>query len=264
MSTPAFRDSDPVAWFFHRNTSRWAFHPPPPAGPETPQPPKEYVDAPLVRLPAPRLPASTLADAIAARASCRRFGDEAIGLDDLSALLAAGYGVAHRGVLGQAEFLDRPVPSGGGLYPLELYVLAHRVDGLAPGIHHYAPLHHGLEQLVDVPVPPHVVADLFLGQPYVGDAGVVVVLTAVVRRCLVKYGDRGYRYVLFEAGHVAQNLNLAAAAAGLGSCNLGGFFDQDLADVLGLDTEEEVPVYGVAIGRPATADRAEMRTAPEE
>lgn len=262
MSAPAFRDTDPVAWFFHRNTSRWAFHPPPPAGPETPQPPKEYPDAPLLRLPAPPAGESTLDQAIAARVSCRRFSGESLGAGHLSGLLAAAYGVGQRGLLGQSEFLDRPVPSGGALYPLELYLLAGRVDGITPGIHHYAPLHHGLEQLTDVALPPPVVAELFLGQPYVGDASVVVVMTAVLRRSLEKYGDRGYRYVLFEAGHVAQNLNLAAAAAGLGSCNLGGFFDQDLAGVLGLDSEEEIPLYAVAVGPPATTDRADMRTAP--
>lgn len=256
-----FRETDPVAWSFHRNTSRWPFHPPPPGGSEHPQAPKEYLGVPLQRLPPPGPPEAGLAEAIAARVSCRRFADEPVGLDQLSTVLAAAYGVSGHAVVGESELLERPVPSGGGLYPLELYVLARRVDGVAAGVHHYAPLHHGLERLGDGPVPAGVVAELFLGQPYVGDAALVVVLAAVVRRCLEKYGDRGYRYLLFEAGHAAQNLNLTAAALGLGTCNLGGFFDADLADLLGLDIEAEVPLYGIAVGRPSTTDRSQVRAA---
>jgi SagB-type dehydrogenase family enzyme len=87
----------------------------------------------------------------------------------------------------------------------------------------------------------------------------VVVITAVPGRSLWKYGDRGYRYLLLEAGHAAQNLNLAAVEAGLGCCNLGGFFDEELAGLLLVDTEEEMPLYAVAVGVPASSDRDEQR-----
>jgi SagB-type dehydrogenase family enzyme len=91
------------------------------------------------------------------------------------------------------------------------------------------------------------------------DAAVIVVLTTVLERSLWKYGDRGYRYQLLEAGHVAQNLNLVATALGLGSFNIGGFFDSDLANLLGLDIEEEIPLYGIALGTPFTDDRTDLR-----
>ena len=86
-------------------------------------------------------------------------------------------------------------------------------------------------------------------------------LTAVVARSLHKYADRGYRLILLEAGHVGQNLNLACAALGCGSVNLGGFLDADLETLLGLDSAVEVPIYAVAIGRPAGTDSGALRQA---
>lgn len=92
------------------------------------------------------------------------------------------------------------MPSGGGLYPLELYLLARRAEGVEPGVYHYAAVAHGLEQLREVLVPRPLSDYLFMGQHYATDAAAVVVIAAEVEHTLVKYGDRGYRYVLFEAG----------------------------------------------------------------
>ncbi|MFN2606683.1 MAG: SagB/ThcOx family dehydrogenase [Acidimicrobiales bacterium] len=263
MATRAFRDADPIAWAFHHNTGVGPYTSAPEPVSEAARPPKEYLHAPLLPLPAAALPDVALADALAARLSCRRFTADGLAPEQLAAVLGAGYGVAGRVLLGRAELLERPVPSGGGLYPLELYVLVRAVPGLSPGAYHYAPQHHGLEDLGTGPIPPAVLSRLFLGQPYLAAAAAMVVITAVLSRSLDKYGDRGYRYVLFEAGHVAQNLNLAAAACGLGACNAGGFFDAHLGDLLGLDPDQEVPLYGVAVGRPASADRTDVRSPPQ-
>jgi SagB-type dehydrogenase family enzyme len=154
------------------------------------------------------------------------------------------------------------VPSGGGLYPLEQYVIARRIGGLAPGIYHYNVPGHFLECVSEGSMPAKVLSDTFMAQPYVGQSAFVLVLTAVFARSLWKYRDRGYRYMLFEAGHVAQNSNLVAAALGLGALNLGGFFDADLVAYLKLDIEEEAPLYAVAFGRPQDAD-AELLRVPE-
>jgi SagB-type dehydrogenase family enzyme len=85
------------------------------------------------------------------------------------------------------------------------------------------------------------------------------VLTAVVERALAKYCDRGYRYLLLEAGHAAQNLELAAAALSLGACDLGGFVDHDITELLDLDGDEEIPLHSVAVGLPAGEGRAFLR-----
>ena len=257
-----FRKTSPLAWTFHRNTSRWPYNMramPDTQGQVLPSPYKEYFNVPVFPLPDSQFPPTTLQQAIAERRSCRRFSSVPLKTLELATLLKAAYGIEGRIFFGDQEFLERPVPSGGGLYPLELYLLVQRAEDFEPGIYHYAVLSHALEQLRALQLPRQFIADLFLGQPYLADAAAIAVLATVLDRSLWKYGDRGYRYILLEAGHVAQNLNLVAAALGLGSFNLGGFFDNDLANLLGLDIEEEVPLYGVALGTPATADRTDLR-----
>jgi SagB-type dehydrogenase family enzyme len=98
-----------------------------------------------------------------------------------------------------------------------------------------------------------------MGQTYVTQAAGVLMLTAVVQRTMRKYGDRGYRYILLEAGHVAQNVNLAATALGIGTVDLGGFFDDEMGSLLGSDRRVEVALYGVAFGNPSSGDRAILR-----
>src|SRR5690606_23135887 len=168
------------------------------------------------------------------------------------------------GVIGSvdlgSEFLERPVPSGGGLYPLELYVLAQAVDGLDGGVYHYAPLGHLLEVVHDHPLPSLLSYELFLGQPYLAHAGALVVVTAVLERSLWKYEDRGYRYVLLEAGHVAQNMSLVAAALGLGCLSLGCFLGVDVEALLRVDRVEEPPLDGIAVGEAVEPGRAMRRT----
>ena len=81
----------------------------------------------------------------------------------------------------------------------------------------------------------------------------IVFITAVFERSVFKYGDRGYRFVLLEAGHVAQNINLAVTALGLGCVNIGGFFDRDIDEFLGIDGLTHSSVYLMAIGKAMAA-----------
>lgn len=255
-----FRASHAVAWLFHRNTSRWLHNSLDAGldGADVPQAPKEHPLAPIVPLPDGGAP-TDFETLLRRRNSCRRFDDRPVGLSALGRVLSAGYGVIGHSRLGALEFLDRPVPSGGGLYPLELYVIARTIDGLTPGVYHYAPVLDGLERLREVDVPARFLTYLFMGQPVAAEAACVVVLTAVVSRSLGKYGDRGYRYLMFEAGHVAQNSNLAAVDQGLGACNLGGFFDDELAALLTVDVNLEIPLYAMALGVPISESRNEQR-----
>ena len=256
----SFRASHGVAWLFHRNTSRWLHNSLDGGldGADVPQAPKENPLAPFTRLP-DRGASTEFEELLRRRNSCRRFGDGPIHLTQLGRILSAGYGVTGHSRLGALEFLDRPVPSGGGLYPLEAYVIPRAVDRLPPGVYHYAPVLDGLERLREADIPARLLTYLFMGQPLAAEAACVVVLTAVVSRSLGKYGDRGYRYLMFEAGHVAQNANLAAVDQGLGACNLGGFFDDELAALLMVDVDLEIPLYAMALGSPTGADRDEQR-----
>ncbi len=79
-------------------------------------------------------------------------------------------------------------------------------------------------------------------------AAAVILITAVFQRTTFKYGERGYRFALIEAGHVAQNIDLVASALGLPAANLGGFFDRELEMLLDVDGVEQSLVYAVAIG----------------
>lgn len=255
-----FRHDYPIAWAFHGNTLRWPHNVQPLPEADCSEPPfKEYPASPLVPLPQPKWPSVSLHQAIARRCSCRRFSGEALPLSTLSLLLAAAYGVQGRRVEEEREFLERPVPSGGALYPLELYLLAPRVGDLACGVYHYHALSHGLEQVRAIPLPRAMLTHIFMGQDYAAGAPAILVVTAMVQRLLWKYGDRGYRYLLLEAGHLAQNINLVCSATAAGSLNLGGFFDGELAVLLGLDLDREPPLYGIAVGLPSTDDRGLQR-----
>jgi SagB-type dehydrogenase family enzyme len=255
-----FRDDHELAWTFHRNTSRWPFNM---HGLNSPAEQtarfEEHLDAPTLALPPAALPRVGFDALIEQRHSCRQLEAAALSLLQLGTLLRAGYGV-----LGESNsfdgFLERPVPSGGALYPLELYVLASRVEGFGGGVLHYLPLVHAVEVLHADPLPRLLSAEMFLGQPYLANAAAILVITAVVERSMWKYEDRGYRYILLEAGHVAQNVILCATGLGLGSLPLGGFFDDDVAALLRLDPEREIPLYGIAVGHAKEGDRDARRS----
>jgi SagB-type dehydrogenase family enzyme len=246
--TPPLADAHPETWTFHRLTSRWPFNSSAPGADAMPRPGREDTSRPFTALPAARWPEASLGMALDARTSCRRFAPAPVPLDDVATLLCAAYGIKGSREFGAIEMLERATPSGGGLYPLELSLVAHRIDGLDAGIYHYVPATHGLEQLRQVALPTALCRYLFMGQDWAAEAAAILVFSAVFERSMRKYGDRGYRYLLIEAGHAAQNVNLVAAASRLGSCNLGGFFDVELASLLCLDIDVELPVYAVAVG----------------
>lgn len=259
MSEPPIRSGYPLTWLFHANTARWAHSAEPPPEDSYPRDPRESPDLELVPLPAVELPTVDFAALLARRCSCRVFRDQPIGLGALAGLLRCGYGVLGSDHAGRLEFVHRPVPSGGGLYPLEVSLIVRQVEGAEPGIYHYVAEYHGLECVARIDVPKPLLDHIFMGQAALTAAPVLIVLSAVWDRCLFKYGDRAYRYMLFEAGHVMQTLNLAALGHGLGSCNMGGFFDEELGKLLALDLNRETPLYACALGIPGSETKMGMR-----
>jgi SagB-type dehydrogenase family enzyme len=205
---------------------------------------RRHVQAPRVALPAPHLPHAPLSSLVSRRRSQREFCDSPIGLDALSALLHAGYGVTRHG----SQPL-RSVPSGGALYPLELYVLASRVTALEAGLYHFDPLAADLEVVQRELDVGRLLAAMIYRDP-VEQAAVVLLLTAMFWRTRFKYALRGYRFALLEAGHVAQNLLLCAHGLGLAGVPLGGFYDRQVASFLSVDGVNEAPLYVVCFGRP--------------
>jgi SagB-type dehydrogenase family enzyme len=198
----------------------------------------------------PRRPDCALWAAIDARRSHREFGSDPIAGDELAALLHAGYGVTHQleSPDGSGSLPLRAVPSGGALYPLELYVAALRVDGLEAGLYHFDPPLCSLE-IVRTGLGADDVAGLSAYPEIVSSCSVLILVAAVFGRTRFKYGLRGYRFALLEAGHVGQNVTLTATALGLGAVPLGGFYDRPTDSFLRLDGVNESTLYTIAVGR---------------
>ena len=185
---------------------------------------------------------------IAARRSIRAFSGAALRLEELARLLFYTYGKTDR------RGMFRAVASGGALYPLELYVVAFKVDGLDPGVYHY-----GVETShLDVVKTGAYLAALKDAVSWQGvdidNASVAIVVTAAFRRNTIKYRDRGYRMILMEAGEAAQNLSLVATSMDLGACLLGGFNDDLLSELLEIDGVDEAPLLPVLVGRPVATN----------
>ena len=238
---------------------------------------KLYRDAPLVALPPPfdgppptvdepptvgaAVRTDSLWQAILRRRSVRQFTGDPLSLEDLSRLLWAGTAVTRVA----ANQLYRAAPSAGALYPIETYVAANRVTDLPAGLYHYRVAGvderghidpgggHALEQLRLGGIGREL-AQAALGQGLVGQAAAVFVWTAVFPRSRWKYRERAFRYVYLDAGHIAAQVSLAAVALGLGTCQIGAFFDGVVDDLLGVDGESEATVYLTAAGHPAKGE----------
>jgi SagB-type dehydrogenase family enzyme len=202
---------------------------------------RRHTHRPAVVLGRQRLPRVRLAAALGRRRSSIS-GSGSLRLRDVSTLLAAGYG-SYATPLGRR----RPVPSAGALYPLELYLVALDVDGLAAGVHHYDPYRHLLEHLDARDVSVDMAAAVYEPAPACR-AAAALVTTGVFPRAQFKYGQRGYRFVLLEAGHVAQNVLLAAAALRLQALPYGGFYDRRIDELVGADGVDECSVHMIFLG----------------
>jgi len=247
----AYEDPFSLSLFYHWNSEPWNNE-------EAYSDPHAHMEFKSVGPPEnavllPKAESSHLTELIAKRQSCREFAPEPIRLSELASVLEAGYGL-----LGLRKWpngyrtLGRPVPSAGGLYPLEVYVFSNRVEGLPPGIHHFNARDHSLEALSGPCSLAEVVPEL-MHQGFLEPASALCLLAGVFPRTLRKYGSRGYRYILIEAGHVAQNMCLRATEMGLATLCVGGFTDHKINRRLQLDGSAEAALYGVALGRSSRA-----------
>jgi SagB-type dehydrogenase family enzyme len=213
-----------------------------------PEPYKNY-EAPLaiISLPEPDLTGDpSLWRLLQSRRSRREFeAGRTLNIEKLSALLWATQGGTAR----YGDVLFRTTPSAGGLYPIETYLFVRAVEGIEPGIYHFRPQTFDLEFLKKGDLA-RVVAEAALGQRMVMAAQVTFIWTAVVERSRWKYRQRAYRYIYLDAGHIGENLYLAAGALGLGVCAIGAFFDDKANAIIGVDGCEETVIYLAAVGWP--------------
>ena len=206
---------------------------------------KRYSSARPVSLPTPETEeGGPLWDTIRKRRSVRDFGDETISLKPLSQLLWATQGITAR----EGHLSFRAAPSAGALYPVETYLVVNNVEGLLQGVYHYAVDGHELERVKEGDFRLKV-SRAALDQDMCAEANVVFVWTAVFNRSKWKYKQRAYRYVYLDAGHICQNLALAAVALGLGSCSIAAFYDDEVNELLGVDGKEESALFFCAVGK---------------
>jgi SagB-type dehydrogenase family enzyme len=201
--------------------------------------------APRIVLPeyAPDLE-MTVGHAIRTRRSRRAFSSAPLSLGELGTLLRYGYG-AHAHSDGTTV---RAVPSGGGLYPLDVYVLQlPRGGDLAEGIYHYHVGEHVLQR-VRPRCERQQVRDASIYPDLVASASSLLAVVADMPRIRVKYGERAYRLALLEAGHVSQSVYLTASALGLGAVALDGFYDDAVHALLDLDGVAQIALMLIAVG----------------
>lgn len=188
----------------------------------------------------------TLTEAIGNRRTIRKYDPEnMMTLKELSYLLWATQGVRKN--TGTGAF--RTVPSAGNRHPFETYLSVFNVQGLEQGIYRYLPLDHSLVLEGKVENLREKVNTASKGQIFVGAGSVAFIWTAVPYRTEWKYTLAAHKSILLDAGHLCQNLYLAAEALGYGTCAIGNY-SQELADKLvEVDGKEEFVVYMAPVGK---------------
>jgi SagB-type dehydrogenase family enzyme len=225
--------------------------PEPPAEKPTPAGAKRIALTPLADI---RLGDMPVREAISARRSVRDFSDAPLSLEELSFLLWATQGVTavQRDDAGAIIQRFRAAPSGGARYPLETYLTIHRVSGLAPGLYRYLPNDHQLILVrEDAQISNKLMAACYAA-PAVGEAAVVFIWSAVPYRTEWKYAYLAHRMIAMEAGHVCENLYLAAQSCGSGACAMLSYHQPRVDELLGVDGDDEFAIYVTCVGKPKT------------
>lgn len=186
----------------------------------------------------------SLAAALTSRRSCHRFADSPLALPVLGDLLGAATGATLLGG-------HRAYPSAGNLHPVGVLLVALQVEGIVAGTSlRYDPVPHTLAAGAVLPVDSWLLT--LCGLASTRPAAVALLIVDLSRPSVSRYAERGYRFALLEAGHLAQNLMLVAAEAGLGSLAVGAVEEEVLRRGRVLAHDYEVVVYAVALGHPET------------
>lgn len=189
-----------------------------------------------MKLPPPKKKGTySLEETLERRRSKRAYLPKRLSPEQISQLLWAAQGIFLRG--------KRTVPSAGGIYPLEIYLVEKE------GVYHYVPQSHELVETLHGDVLPQL-CRAAAGQEFIGEAPSSIVIAADGRGMEGRYGKRAERYVCIEVGHAAQNIHLQAVAMGLGSAPVGAFDDEQVHTALQLP-DEQWPLYIIPVGYPA-------------
>lgn len=220
---------------------------------DKPQPPielpvKESIK--LIKLPEPAnidFAGFDLRQAIEERRTHRHYKEDTLSMDELSYLLWLTQGVKN--INEKRNVTLRTVPSAGCRHPFETYLSINRVEGLETGLYHYFASEH---QLVPVRIDStfnQELTEACLGQRQVATSAVTFIWVAVPYRTAWRYAERSYRYLYLDAGHVCQNLHLAAESIDCGVCAIGAYNDDAADQLLRLDPPEMFVIYMASLGR---------------
>lgn len=205
---------------------------------------KGYPRLPKIALPETEKQADFF-ELIRKRTSRRRMDGKPTTLEGLSLLLK--YSCGNIKLAQSGKIMHRAQPSGGERYPIEMYVIVFQgKDDIKPGIYHYNVKEHALDVLWEKEFAPEEAAKIFT-YAWAQQASCAFIMTSVFHRSQMKYGERGYRYVLIEAGHIGQNLYLVSEALGMKCCALGGTWDESIDKLLDIDGIGESVVYTVTV-----------------
>jgi len=211
-----------------------------------PDPYKSYPDNPKIELPKQNnIKTETLNYAILNRRSIRDFSKKPLSKEQLSYLIWASTGIQRK----ERGFEYRTAPSAGALYPIETYVVINNVKNIAQGVYHYNIESNHLEEIKK---GDHrsAIAEAALNQPMCYHAAAVFIWTAIFNRSKCKYGQRAYRYIYLDAGHIAENLALSATSINLGTCQIAALYDDEINQIIDIDGITESTIYLSVVGVP--------------
>ncbi|MHB1455847.1 MAG: SagB/ThcOx family dehydrogenase [Armatimonadota bacterium] len=192
-------------------------------------------------------------EAINKRKSRRNYTDEPLYLEELSYLLWATQGVHQTKDFPVGTLTFRTVPSGGSLHTFETYLVISIVEGVEPGLYRYLPIEHKLLLInTDADLMDKVMnAFENLGNKFVRESAVFFIWTTIPYRMEYQYDVVAQKIIALDAGHVCQNLYMAAESIGAGVCAIGAFGQEEMDSVAGVDGEDEFVIYCASVGKVA-------------
>jgi len=215
---------------------------------------KSYATASRIKLTSRKRPLEiSLESALLRRRSNRTFVKKAIPVSSISRLLELSYGVSAISFMKTGEetykYGLRTAPSAGALYSCELYLVASNVKNLKSGTYHYLSASNELEVLALDHDIGTMMNESIIDAAQFKDWAASVIITGTFGKAITKYGERGYRYILLDAGHIGQNIYLVANALNLGVVGVCGFYDNRVNDVMFLDDQDESALYMMLLGQ---------------
>ncbi len=193
-----------------------------------------------------------LRECIEDRQSIRKYSEDFLSQNELSWLLWCTQGIKDDS---EKRVTLRNVPSAGARHAFETYLLINRVEGLAPGLYRYIATKHKLMKIITTEEFTDKVTKAAYNQSAIHSSAVSFIWVAIPYRMTWRYGERGHRYLLLDAGHVCQNLYLAAETISSGVCAIAAYDDEIFNKILGLDGEKEFVIYLATVGKKGVANK---------